>query len=239
MKENLSRLIALQEIDLQIKRLDDELATGHAEILKRQASITEKKEKVTKHTSTIENAENRRKELEAEIESEVAHIKNRQSKLMNVQTNREYQSLLKEIEESKKSNKRREEEIVLLMEQVESLEKKVTEQGNVCKSEEQLLTEVEEKTALLTQETQEKKGKLEKTREQQVKKIPENLRRRYDQLLTKRNGLAITGVTNGVCQGCFMNIPAQQFNEVLKGEQLLSCPTCQRMMFHKPLAKED
>lgn len=239
MKEDLSRLIALQEIDLQIKRLDDELATGHAEILKRQASITEKKEKIAKHTSSIENAENRRKELEAEIESEVAHIKNRQSKLMNVQTNREYQSLLKEIEESKKSNKRREEEIVLLMEQVESLQKKVTEQSNVCKSEVQLLSEVEEKTALLSQKSLEKKGKLEKTREQQVKKIPENLRRRYNQLLTKRNGLAITGVTNGVCQGCFMNIPAQQFNEVLKGEQLLSCPTCQRMMFHKPLVKED
>lgn len=239
MKEDLSRLIALQEIDLQIKRLDDELATGHAEILKRQASIAEKKEKIIKHASTIENAENRRKELEAEIEIEVAHIKDRQSKLMNVQTNREYQSLLKEIEESKKSNKRREEEIVLLMEQVESLQQKVIEQGNVCTSEEQLLAEVEEKTAKLSQETQDKKGKLEKTREQQVKKIPENLRRRYDQLLAKRNGLAITGVTNGVCQGCFMNIPAQQFNEVLKGEQLLFCPTCQRMMFHKPVEKED
>ena len=239
MKEDLSRLIALQEIDLQIKKLDDELANGHAEIIKRQASIAEKKEKIIKHRSTIENAENRRKELEVEIESEVAHIKDRQYKLMNVQTNREYQSLLKEIEEAKKSNKRREEEIVLLMEQVESLQKKVAEQGNVCSSEEKLLTEAEEKIALVSQETQEKKGKLEKTREQQVKKIPENLRRRYDQLLDKRNGLAITGVINGVCQGCFMNIPAQQFNEVLKGEQLLYCPTCQRMMFHQTPAKED
>jgi len=239
LKEDLSRLITLQEIDLQIKKLDDELASGQAEILKRQASITEKKEKIVKHSQTIENAEKRRKELEAEIESEVAHIKDRQSKLMNVQTNREYQSLLKEIEECKKGNKRREEEIVLLMEQVETLQKKVAEQGNVCTSEEQLLVEAEAKTALLAQETQDKKGKLEKTREQQVKKIPDNLRRRYDQLLAKRNGLAITGVINGVCQGCFMNIPAQQFNEVLKGEQLLACPTCQRMMFHQTQAKED
>lgn len=239
MKEDLSRLIALQQIDLQIKKLDDELANSHAEILKRQASIAEKKEKIIKHGSTIENAENRRKELEAEIETEVTRIKDRQSKLMNVQTNREYQSLLKEIEETKKSNKRREEEIVLLMEQVESLQKKVSEQGNVCKSEEQLLSEIEEKITLLSQETLEKKGKLEKNREQQVKKIPDNLRRRYDQLLDKRNGLAITGVINGVCQGCFMNIPAQQFNEVLKGEQLLFCPTCQRMMFHQISEKED
>ena len=239
MKENLSRLIALQEIDLQIKKLDDELATGYAEIEKRQAAIAEKKDKIAKHTVTIDNAEKRRQELETEIEAELAHIKDRQSKLMNVQTNREYQSLLKEIEESKKGNKRREEEIVLLMEQVESLQKKVLEQGNVCTAEETLLAEVEGKIGGLSQETQDKKQKLEKTREQQVKKIPDNLRRRYDQLLSKRNGLAITGVTNGVCQGCFMNIPPQQFNEVLKGEQLLSCPTCQRMMFHQPEAAKD
>jgi len=239
LKEDLSRLIALQEIDLQIKKLDDELAKGHADINKRQTSITEKREKIVRHSLTIENAEKRRKELEAEIEAEVTHIKDRQSKLMNVQTNREYQSLLKEIEESKKNNKRREEEIVQLMEQVETLQKKVSDQENVCKAEEQLLLEVDEKIALLAQETKEKREKLEKTREQQVKKIPDNLRRRYDQLLAKRNGLAITGVINGVCQGCFMNIPAQQFNEVLRGEQLLSCPTCQRMMFHQSPAQEE
>jgi hypothetical protein len=239
LKEDLSRLIALQEIDLQIKKLDDELATGYADIQKRQAAIAEKKEKIVKHSTTIDNAEKRRKELEAEIEAELAHIKDRQTKLMNVQTNREYQSLLKEIEESKKNNKRREEEIVLLLEQVESLQKKVADQSNVCAAEETLLSEVEAKTAALSLETQEKKAKLEKAREAQVKKIPDTLRRRYDQLLSKRNGLAITGVTNGVCQGCFMNIPPQQFNEVLKGEQLLSCPTCQRMMFHQPEAKRD
>ncbi|MBI5556606.1 MAG: hypothetical protein HY885_03115 [Deltaproteobacteria bacterium] len=239
MKEDLSRLIVLQEIDLQIKRLDDELATGQADIQKRQDVIDERKDKIAKYAATIESSDTRRIELEAEIEAELVHIKDRQSKLMNVQTNREYQSLLKEIEESKKNNKRREEEIVGLMEQNESLQKKVTEQGNVCKSEEQLLAEAGEKVSALIQETQDKKLKFEKTREQQAKKIPDHLRRRYDQLLAKRNGLAITGVTKGVCQGCFMNIPPQQFNEVLKGEQLLSCPTCQRMMFHQPEAKEE
>ncbi|MFH1216789.1 MAG: C4-type zinc ribbon domain-containing protein [Pseudomonadota bacterium] len=234
MKEDLSRLIALQEIDLQIKKLDDEMATCRTDIEKRQAAIEDKKLRLAKHNVTIENGAQRRRELEGEIEDSVAHIKDRQNKLMSVQTNREYQSLLKEIEENKKNNKRREDEIVLLMEQMETLEKKISDLTNVTNSEEELLTEAQAKTAKLSAEIQAKREKFEKAREQQAGKIPDNLRRRYNQLLEKRNGLAITGVTSGVCQGCFMNIPPQQFNEVLKGEQLLSCPTCQRLMFHLP-----
>ncbi|MFZ5758539.1 MAG: zinc ribbon domain-containing protein [Thermodesulfobacteriota bacterium] len=234
MKEDLSRLIALQEIDLQIKKIDDEMAARQADLEKRRGSIEEKKQKLTKHSVTIDNAAQRRRELEAEIEDSQAHIKDRQTKLMSVQTNREYQSLLKEIEENKKNNKRREDEIVVLMEQMETLQKKISDLTNVTASEEQLLTEAEEQTAKMAEDMQTKRTKFEKTREQQAVKIPDNLRRRYDQLLEKRNGLAITGVTAGVCQGCYMNIPPQQFNEVLKGEQLLSCPTCQRLMFHQP-----
>lgn len=238
MKEDLSQLIALQDIDLLIKKLDDEMAADYADLEKRQASIADKRGLLNNHTSTIEEGEQRRRELEAEMEDEIAHIKDRQTKLMNVQTNREYQSLLKEIEEAKKLNKTREAEIVDLMEQAERLQQKITEQNNVCQSEEDLLNEAKGKVDELAADIDKKKAKYQKKRNTQAKKIKASLLRRYDQLREKRNGLAITGVTNGVCQGCYMNIPPQQFNEVLRGDQLLSCPTCQRMMFHQPEIEE-
>lgn len=239
MKEELSRLIALQDIDLQIKKLDEEMAACHSDIEKRKASINEKKELIAKHQESIEAGEQRKRELEAETEDQLAHIKDRQTKLMNVQTNREYQSLLKEIEECKKSNKEREDEIVRLMEQAESLQTKITEQTNVCQSEEELLAEAEASCTNQAKGIETNKEKFQKTRNKQAEQIPESLQRRYDQLRDKRNGLAIAGVTSGVCQGCFMNIPPQQFNEVLRGEQLLSCPTCQRLMYHQPEVEKE
>ena len=45
---------------------------------------------------------------------------------------------------------------------------------------------------------------------------------------------AIVPVINGVCQGCFMSIPPQQFNDILRGDKLLNCPTCQRILYHQP-----
>ncbi len=239
MKEDLSQLIALQDIDLLIKKLDDEMSADYADLEKRQASIAEKRDLLNNHTSQIEEGEQRRRELEAEMEDEIVHIKDRQTKLMNVQTNREYQSLLKEIEEAKKVNKSRETEIVDLMEQAERLEQKITEENNVCQAEEDLLNESKEKVDEISAGIDKKKTKFEKKRNTQAKKIKASLLRRYDQLRVKRNGLAITGVTKGVCQGCYMNIPPQQFNDVLRGEQLLCCPTCQRMMFHQAEIEED
>ncbi|MCB2184473.1 MAG: hypothetical protein KQH63_20810 [Desulfobulbaceae bacterium] len=239
MKEDLLRLITLQDIDLQIKELDDEMKAGFSDLEKRQSSIAAKKELVEGYTVRIQDNEQRLRELEAEMEDAVVHIKDRQTKLMNVQTNREYQSLLKEIEETKKANKDREEEIVHLMEKIESLRKKISDETNVCQSEEELLGEAQKEIEKKEKKLQTQKSKFEKNRTQQASKIPEPLSRRYDQLREKRNGLAIIGVKDGVCQGCFMNIPPQQFNEVLRGEQLLSCPTCQRLMYHQAEVEEN
>ena len=49
-----------------------------------------------------------------------------------------------------------------------------------------------------------------------------------------RNGLAVVNVVQGVCQGCFMSIPPQKFNLLLKGDQIFDCPTCQRILYYRP-----
>ncbi len=58
---------------------------------------------------------------------------------------------------------------------------------------------------------------------------------KYDLLRDRRNGLAIVNVLGGVCQGCFMNLPPQQYNILLRGDKMLDCPSCQRMLYHQEL----
>ena len=59
------------------------------------------------------------------------------------------------------------------------------------------------------------------------------LNNKYDILRNRRNGLAIVNVLDGVCQGCFMNLPPQQYNMLLRGDKLLDCPSCQRMIYYQ------
>jgi predicted nucleic acid-binding Zn-ribbon protein len=44
-------------------------------------------------------------------------------------------------------------------------------------------------------------------------------------------GRAVGPVKNGICQACNMNIPPQRFNELIKGNSLLFCPNCRRIIY--------
>lgn len=233
MKEDIAQLRELQEIDLQINLLDKEIASGNTDLVTRQNSIESHQKEIATLSEKIEENGKRRRELEAELEDELVRIKDRQSKLMNVQTNREYQSLLKETEESKKANKRREEEIVRLMEQDETLKTSITEKKNLCGAEEQLLAEEKEKVEEQATKLSTKKEKFIKSRKTKTKDFPASLLKKYDILRDRRNGLAVVSVTNGVCTGCFMNLPPQLINDLMKEEKMHSCPTCHRIIYHQ------
>jgi predicted nucleic acid-binding Zn-ribbon protein len=171
--------------------------------------------------------------LEAETEDQTARLKDRQVKLMNVQTNREYQSLLREIEEAKKTNNSREEEVVRLMEQAEADQKTIVDGLALCEEEEDQLGTISKQIAAKAKEMAANKAKIEKERDDKAKKISVAHLKKYELLRAKRNGVAVVGVANGVCQGCYMNIPPQLYNDLLRDQDLLSCPTCNRMLYNK------
>ena len=238
MKEAIKKLMDLQAIDLEVQKIDEQMANGHGELMVKKKQIEQGLAAIADYKEQFELGEKRRRELEATIADEAERIKDRQNKLMSIQTNREYQSILKEIEDTKQANLQREEELTLLMEQSELIEKKIEELTKRCTEQEAQLAEdskvVAEESARLDAEKQ----KITKTREAQAKKVDAKYLSRYEMLRDKRNGLAVSGVTRGVCRGCNMNIPPQMFNQLLKEQELLSCPTCNRMMYHQPELEE-
>lgn len=233
LKESIHNLIELQKIDLQVRKLDDEIEQGNIELAKRQAKIETEWKAVADLELRAEACAKRRRELEAEIEDEYANVKDRQAKMMNVQTNREYQSLLKEIEDGKESNRQREDEVMLLTEEIESIQKKLAEAKNLCAGEASLLKEETSRVEGLATKMSSEKGKIIKNRAEKAQLVAANILNRYELLRQKRNGLAIVGVVNGVCLGCNMNIPPQMFNNLLRQQEMLSCPICNRMMYYQ------
>lgn len=238
MKKELGKLLELQDIDLRIRKLDEEIAKGYGDLDERQAVVDARRAEALDLEERLEVVGKERTDVEHELEDETIRLKDRQTKLMNVQTNREYQSLLKEIEGTKSENKRREEEIFRYTEIADAMVAKIAELNKLSDEEEGVLLKEKGKVVALVKDLDEQKAKIDKVRSEKAAKVTGAIYKRYEQLRERRNGMAIVGVSNGVCQGCFMNIPAQQFNEVLRGDQLHSCPTCQRMMYHLPTEEE-
>jgi predicted nucleic acid-binding Zn-ribbon protein len=72
---------------------------------------------------------------------------------------------------------------------------------------------------------------LKTERDNLLSVVNERLRSVYIELREKRNGVAVSNAKNGVCLGCFMNIPPQLFIEVTKNKQLIQCPSCGRILY--------
>jgi predicted nucleic acid-binding Zn-ribbon protein len=239
LNEDIKQLTELQVIDLEIAMFDAEISSEQEVLEKSEKAFNERQESIIELKEKIEAAEAQRRELEAELSDEVSRIKERQSKMMQVQTNREYQSLLKEIEDGKKNIKEKEEEIVSLMETSEANSKIMAEQGNLTSDEEKALDEESAKAKKRAKAIERKKAKIVVKRNAMAKNINTSALRKYDMLRTRRNGKAVVGVVNRVCQGCFMSIAPQHFNNIMKGDKTLSCPTCQRILFYDPESTEE
>jgi predicted nucleic acid-binding Zn-ribbon protein len=234
LNEEIKQLTELQVIDLEIAKFDAEINAEKAGLAKSEEAFNERQALIEELKEKIEAAEMQHRELEAQLADDLSRIKERQSKMMQVQTNREYQSLLKEIEDGKKNIKEKEEEIVRIMEAGEANIKILAEQESLLKEEKKALTKAGTQVKKHAGAIEGKKAKIAAKRDAMAKDIKTSALRKYDMLRSRRNGKAVVGVVNGICQGCFMSIPPQHFNNILKGDRILNCPTCQRILFHQP-----
>ncbi|MFU8819902.1 MAG: zinc ribbon domain-containing protein [Desulfurivibrio sp.] len=238
MRDEIAQLKILQAIDLEISELETRLASVASGLDQRRTVIAERQTEAEQLQEKLTTLEQRQRELETGLDEDLARIRDRQAKMMNIQTNREYQSLLKESEDAKKSSKEREEELLRLAGEIEETGKKIEECENLRTGEEKLLAEDSKEADSKLAELNTAKDKILKKRNTKSKNIPAAILKKYEMLRERRKGLALVGVVDGVCRGCFMNIPPQLFNDLLKEEKLLICPTCNRIMHHQASDKE-
>ena len=234
MKGEISTLIALQELDSELSGFDREIEKMQQELADREQALKDREAQAVQCREKAAELQQGKKEIKLAGEEAEERIKERQAKMMQVQTSREHQALLKEIEEAKKQIKETEDRLLQAMEQSEAEENKATELENLCKGEKELLVEEADRVQAAAEEINSRRAAILKQREQLAKELPPSRMKRYEKVLKKRNGLAVVKIIDAVCQGCFMTTPPQQYNEILKGEEICYCPSCQRILYHQP-----
>jgi uncharacterized protein len=239
LNEVISQLITLQKIDLQLDTIDSEIKQKQDALDKLAALLVQREADITQLNEQISALEQERRILDLELSEELAHVKSRQSKMMQVQTGREQTAILKEIEDGKQGIKEKEEKIVLIMEEVESLTAQIARQKELVQEEGKNLTAETGSTKETIEAIIKNKEGQDQNRLQQASQVEAKLLSKYNVLRERRNGLAVANVLAGVCQGCFMSIPPQQYNILLRGDRHLECPVCQRIIYHLPLDDQE
>jgi predicted nucleic acid-binding Zn-ribbon protein len=230
-KKQLQLLWKLQTVEQQIEEAQKEQLAYPLELERLQELLRAQQERQEEEKRRIEELEKERVAMEGELELESERIKRSQLKLLEIKTNKEYQALLQEIEGGKNRNSQREEEIIGMLEQIDqfkadyvsTVERAQKERGAI----EDETTKVKEQMVKVEQDI----AHWYQAREEIVKGLdPEHLKR-YNTLKEKRNGIAIVLVKNEGCQGCFVNIPPQMYNEVQQHKKIILCPNCNRILY--------
>jgi predicted nucleic acid-binding Zn-ribbon protein len=229
--EQMKWLVELQKADsriLQIERLRKELPI---EIDQMSSRIQAEEQRVLETQERLEELKTLRHKKERDLEVASEHIKKSQSRLFEVKTNKEYQALLKEIDQAKEANSVLEEDTLRLMEEMDELSQKI-----VLMQEE--LNEITSKLSAERESTQNQLDGLEKEssdwqnqRKEATEKIDSCWMAHYDKIAKQNNGLAVVTVDGGTCQGCHLNIPPQLYNEILKSGPAAKCPFCLRFIY--------
>jgi uncharacterized protein len=227
--EELKTLSEMQKLDTQLLQHERKRAQAPIRLAELEQELLKTKDKIVREKEIIEELDKERRKKEKELDAEKERIKKVQAKLYEIKTNKEYQAVLKETESAQAANDKTEEEIILVLERIEELRKDYEAATAYIKKREK---EVEAEKKELDKEM----GSLDsivaglkKQRDALLKTLSGEAKARYKTLMEKRSGLAVVNVRNGVCLGCYMNIPPQLFIQVTKNAQLITCPSCNRI----------
>ena len=211
------------ELPLEVQDLEDDIA-----------GLTTRVEKIKGEIEDFQQAVTQKK---AEIAAAQISVKKYNEQLDDVQNNREYDTLKKEIE--------------FQTLEIELCNKKIREAATKVEERKSDLKRAEEQIDDRKQALEEKKNELdeiiEETRaeEERLRDKAKDLEMKVEpRLLTSfkrirknaRNGLGIVYVQRDACGGCFNKIPPQRQLDIKMHKKIIVCEYCGRIMIDPELA---
>lgn len=233
MKKRLEMLEQLQEIDLRIDTLKNSQAGLHGELNGIEQGLVAAREEVAGLEARIAQVEQEKTEREELLATEQENIRRSESHMKEIKTNKEFQAIGREIAAARKQAAELEEQLLQKIGQIEELKgESAAKSASVAELEQNTTQRSQEKQAEIAAIQQDIDTDLAQ-REEIAKQLPANLIKRYTLLREQRRGQALAIARDGYCLGCNMNLPPQLYNSLFRGDELISCPHCQRVLILK------
>ncbi len=231
MDSKISLLIELQKLDLKIHDIRDQQQNIPRRIKTAHAPLLDFKQKLEEVTEALNLIGSERRSSEQDLSVHESHIQKLRSRLTDLKTNKEYQAHLFEIELANKKKDSLEEKVLLVLEKGEEKQKELKEledrKADAEKAYEQEKAELESLMHTLNAEL----AQLEQQQKDLVPQLEKSLWNRYSSLKSKLNALVVVPVRDGTCLGCQLQLPPQLFTEVKRGDKMLTCDYCHRILY--------
>jgi len=233
MKEVIVKLLKLQELDNKIVGLDQLISAESdslVKIRKEYDSFFSKREVIK---GEYENILTEVSELKKHFEEKQQSFDKSHQKLPTVKNEKEYKSVLKEVDNFEKDVFESELGIMELEDELNSKKKELEILEEKKNSVEQNYEASLKKKNDENLKYKDRLKLLHNKRNKKVEGFKKRILSKYETLRRARDNIAIVRVDKEVCTGCYMKIPPQLYVEVKKEKELIQCPSCQRFLYYR------
>ncbi|HTS36743.1 MAG TPA: C4-type zinc ribbon domain-containing protein [Candidatus Solibacter sp.] len=233
MLPDIENLLKLQEVDKDIRRLQDEIAQFPKRIATIEQQLAGHKAQLEKAQAAVKADEANRRKYDTAIGDLRGKISKYRDQSLDVKTNEQYKALLHEIQFAEKEIAANEDKILELMVNADTRDKEVKAAQAELKEEtaeiEKEKEEARQRTAVDEKLLTEERAK----REQLRGGVEEDLLRHYERV-SKFRGSGIAEVRDHKCMGCQVMLRPQTYNEIRSGNHIVFCDSCQRVLYFNP-----
>jgi len=224
---------------VELSRLDTELAARERE----KTALPQKREdcadmrqaceaRLEAARAALTEAEQAQRRAEADARDQEALLSKLEGQQHQVKTNEAYTALLHEMDAAREAISAAE---TLILEAMDAIEAGSAERADAEEDVRVTLARVEadekaidERERVLEREIAE----LRSRRHEVGQGLAAELLQRYERIAARRSP-AIAIVTRETCMGCRVGIPPQNCIEILRGESVVTCGNCQRILIHE------
>jgi predicted nucleic acid-binding Zn-ribbon protein len=237
-KTTLFILLELTEIDKIIEQLKQEKIEIPGQIKNHENEIELAQKQLNAQRDKITQNDSAKKEIESFIQEKNAWIVDRENRIKEIQTNKEYQAALKEISMAKKEIKDKEAALQALSPNNEELSKglevlntsntqKIETSGAEIKSMQEKLQKI---GSMIEEEAQKRKIVIEKIENKDMLKHYENVHVKVTPVMSK--------IDRGACSECGHRVPPQTMNLMHSSPAMQYCYRCKRILYFEELLEE-
>jgi predicted nucleic acid-binding Zn-ribbon protein len=226
------QLHELQEVDLEIQH--------KAEVLTQVKSQLGRDDDLVAARSALDTAKKHLADLEHQQKTEDWELDDLGSKIAAVEKKlyggsmknpRELTGFQQDLEMLKAQRGEREDKLLAIMMDVETAQQDVSRKTSEFAAVEKDWNENQQKLSHQQTELEAELAKLEQKRELIVGQTDSASLGLYEEMRRARQGLAVSKVMQGRCQGCRISLPMSDQQRARMGHELVQCSNCGRILY--------
>jgi predicted nucleic acid-binding Zn-ribbon protein len=239
MNPELKVLIRLASYDSRLDAISKRLTEIPASLSEFNKQVQNREQELAQTQESIKALETKKRDAEQDIEDLQKKLEKYKKQIFEIKNNREYSTMVAEIDATQEQISAREEEFLLSLDAIEESSSRLSSMKEALAKSKSELVKLEKESEVEQSDLERESQILLKERGDFTNQLDPTTLSRYEKTRARNGGSAVALVEDSLCQGCFVNLPPQLVSRVRLAKELERCPNCARFLYAASSTDED